>query len=159
MTPTIAIQAQDFDPSAVQEALAAGRRDVGATVCFVGHCRDEGGRLAALELEHYAGMAEDEVARVARQAASRWPLVGLTVIHRHGLVRPGDRIVLVATASAHRKDAFASADFLMDYMKTRAPFWKREHLVDGTVGRWVEPKAQDDAAAAGWDRRIVSEPV
>jgi molybdopterin synthase catalytic subunit len=151
MTPTICIQAEDFDVAAELAALTAARKDAGAAVSFVGLCRDEAGRLVALELEHYPGMAEAEVGRMAAEAGSRWPLLGLTVIHRHGLIRPGEQIVLVATASEHREAAFAAASFLMDYLKTRAPFWKREHLIDGTLGPWVEAKAADDAAAQRWD--------
>ena len=151
MTPTICIQAEDFDVAAELAALTAGRKDVGAAVSFVGLCRDEAGRLAALELEHYPGMAEAEVARVATEAAERWPLLGLTVIHRHGLIRPGEQIVFAATASEHRDAAFAAASFLMDYLKTRAPFWKREHLADGTLGPWVDAKAADDTAADRWN--------
>lgn len=150
MTPTIRIQAEDFEVAAELAALTQGRTDAGAAVSFVGLCRDEGGRLAALELEHYAGMAEAEVERVAQEAAARWPLLGLTVIHRYGLIRPGEQIVLVTTASEHREAAFAAASFLMDYLKTQAPFWKREHLRDGTLGPWVEAKAADDAAAERW---------
>jgi molybdopterin synthase catalytic subunit len=151
MTPTICIQREDFDVASELEALTAEDANAGAAVSFVGLCRDENGRLAGLELEHYPGMAEAEVARVVDEAASRWPLIGATVIHRYGLIRPGERIVLVATASSHRDAAFAAASFLMDYLKTRAPFWKREHLADGTLGPWVEAKAQDDAAAERWN--------
>ncbi|WNJ92125.1 molybdenum cofactor biosynthesis protein MoaE [Bosea sp. 685] len=151
MTPVIRIQREDFDLSAEIAALTAGRSDIGAVVSFAGLCRDEGGRLKALELEHYPGMAEAEIARVAEEAAGRWPLRGLVAIHRHGLVAPGEQIVLVIAASAHRRAAFEAAEFLMDYLKTRAPFWKREHLVDGTVGGWVEAKAEDDTAAQRWD--------
>ena len=150
MTPAVRIQREDFDPAAEIEALTAGRADVGAVTSFVGLCRDEHGRLSALELEHYPGMAEAEVLRVAREAASRWPLLGLTVIHRYGLIRPGERIVLVAAASSHREAAFDAAGFLMDFLKTRAPFWKREHLAAGELGPWVEAKGSDDAAAARW---------
>lgn len=153
MTPRIAVQAEDFDLGQEVAALSAGRPEIGAVASFVGLCRDEGGRLAALELEHYPGMAEEEIVRVATEACARWPLLGLTVIHRHGVIRPGDRIVLVAAASSHRGDAFAAADFLMDYLKTRAPFWKREHLaVGGPGGGWVEAREQDDEAAARWER-------
>ncbi|SEG57709.1 molybdenum cofactor biosynthesis protein MoaE [Bosea lathyri] len=151
MTPVIRIQREDFDLNAELAALTAGRRDIGAVVSFSGLCRDEGGTLAALELEHYPGMAEAEISRVAEEAIARWPLQGLVAIHRHGLIRPGEQIVLVAAASAHRRAAFEAAEFLMDYLKTRAPFWKREHLVDGSVGGWVEAKAEDDAAASRWD--------
>jgi molybdopterin synthase catalytic subunit len=151
MTPVIRIQREDFDLSAEIATLTAGRSDIGAVVSFAGLCRDEGGRLKALELEHYPGMAEAEIARVAKEATQRWPLSGLVAVHRHGLVAPGEQIVLVIAASAHRRAAFEAAEFLMDYLKTRAPFWKREHLVDGTIGGWVEAKAEDDAAAQRWD--------
>ena len=150
MTAAIRIQAEGFDAAAETAALTRGRADMGAVVAFTGFCRDEGGRLAALELEHYPGMAEAEIARIAAQAQSRWPLLGLTVIHRVGKIRPGEEIVLVLAASAHRRAAFEAAEFLMDYLKTRAPFWKREHLKDGTVGGWVEAKSQDDQATERW---------
>jgi molybdopterin synthase catalytic subunit len=106
--------------------------------------------LSALELEHYPGMAEAEIVRIAAQAQERWPLLGLTVIHRFGRIRPGDEIVLVLAASSHRRAAFEAAEFLMDYLKTKAPFWKREHLRDGTVGAWVDAKETDDEAASRW---------
>jgi molybdopterin synthase catalytic subunit len=150
MVPTIHVQRQDFDVADEIAALTAGRADIGAVVTFSGLCRDEAGRLAALELEHYAGMAETEIARVVEEAARRWPLDGVTVIHRHGRILPGENIVLVITAAAHRGAAFAAAEFLMDYLKTRAPFWKREHQADGTVGGWVEAAASDDEAAQRW---------
>ncbi|WP_291828474.1 molybdenum cofactor biosynthesis protein MoaE [Bosea sp. (in: a-proteobacteria)] len=151
MTPTIRIQREDFDLAAEIATLSAGRRDIGAVVSFTGLCRDEGGTLAALELEHYPGMAEAEIARVAEQAAARWPLLGLLAIHRYGRVAPGEQIVLVIATSAHRRAAFEAADFMMDYLKTRAPFWKREHLADGTTGGWVEAKEEDDDAARRWE--------
>ena len=151
MTPTVSIQREDFDPTAEIDGLTAGRADVGAVASFLGLCRDEQGRLSALELEHYAGMAEAEVRRVADEAARRWPLLGLTVIHRYGLIRPGERIVLVAATSSHREAAFRAAEFLMDFLKTRAPFWKREHLLTGELGAWLEAKDTDDLAAARWD--------
>lgn len=150
MRPVVRIQAQDFDVAAEVAALTEGRRDIGAVVTFTGLCRDEAGRLAALELEHYPGMAEAEVARVVEEARSRWPLQGATVIHRYGKILPGQNIVLVATASAHRRAAFEAAEFLMDYLKTRAPFWKREHGADGSAGAWVAAAAADDAAADRW---------
>ncbi|AMJ60832.1 molybdenum cofactor biosynthesis protein MoaE [Bosea sp. PAMC 26642] len=150
MTPIIRIQREDFDLAAEVAALTAGRADIGAVVTFAGLCRDEGGTLRALELEHYPGMAEAEIGLVAEEAAARWPLSGLVAIHRYGLVAPGEQIVLVVTTSAHRRAAFEAAEFLMDYLKTRAPFWKREHLTDGTTGGWVEAKADDDAAAGRW---------
>ena len=150
MTPTIHVQRENFDIADEIAALMAERTDIGAVVTFTGVCRDEEGRLAALELEHYAGMAEAEIARVVEEAGRRWPLQGATVIHRHGTIAPGENIVLVVTASVHRQAAFEAAEFLMDYLKTRAPFWKREHRRDGTVGGWVEAKAEDDAAADRW---------
>ncbi len=119
----VRVQREDFDAGAEAAALARGRKDVGAIVSFVGYCRDEGGRLAALELEHYPGMAEEEMARVAREAESRWSLIGVTAIHRYGRIAPGEQIVLVAVASAHRGEAYAAAEMLMDFLKTRAPFW------------------------------------
>jgi molybdopterin synthase catalytic subunit len=151
VTPSVSIQAEPFDAGAEiarVNARLAGR--AGAVVTFTGLCRDEGGRLAALELEHYPGMAEAEILRTAQEAAGRWPLQALRVVHRHGLVAPGDGIVLVVTASSHRVAAFEAASFLMDYLKTRAPFWKREHLSDGSVGGWVEATDADDAAAGRW---------
>ena len=149
---TIRVQAEDFDPSAEIAALHEGRVDVGAVTSFLGLCRDEGGRLAALELEHYPGMAEAEIGRVVEEAVARWPLTAVTVIHRHGRLAPGARIVLVVTASSHRAASFAAADFLMDYLKTRAPFWKKEHPAAGGTGGWVEAKAEDDARAERWSR-------
>jgi molybdopterin synthase catalytic subunit len=146
----IRIQAESFDVAAETAALTEGRADIGAVVAFTGLCRDEGGRLSALELEHYPGMAEAEIARIAAQAQERWPLLGLTVIHRFGRIRPGDEIVLVLAASSHRRAAFEAAEFLMDYLKTQAPFWKREHLKDGKTGPWVEARTDDDEAAERW---------
>ncbi len=150
MTPRILIQTADFDAAAEVAAMTRDRRDIGAVVTFTGLCRDEGGRLAALELEHYPGMAEEEIERVIADAERRWPLLGVTAIHRYGKITPGGQIVLVITASSHRAAAFAAAEFLMDYLKTRAPFWKKEHLVDGTSGDWVEAKDEDDRAAERW---------
>lgn len=152
MIPVIRIQREDFDLSAEIAALSAGRADIGAVVSFIGLCRDEQGRLSALELEHYPGMAEAEIGRVAAEAAARWPLMGLVAIHRYGPIRPGEQIVLVLAASAHRRAAFEAADFMMDYLKTRAPFWKREHRSDGTLGGWVEAKTDDDDAAKRWEQ-------
>ena len=151
MFPVVRIQREDFDLNAEVKALSRDRVDIGAVVTFAGLCRDEGGKLAALELEHYPGMAEAEIGRVAAEAVERWPLTGLVAIHRYGLIRPGEQIVLVVATSHHRRAAFEAAEFLMDYLKTRAPFWKREHLSDGTIGGWVEAKADDDTAAARWN--------
>ena len=134
----ISIQSDDFDAAAEAALLSAGRMDIGALVSFIGLCRDEEGTLAALELEHYPGMAEEELQRLAGEADRRWSLKGMTIIHRIGKIEPGEQIVLVIAASGHRGDAFAAADFLMDYLKSRAPFWKKEHRKDGTSGDWVE---------------------
>jgi len=149
--PTIRVQAEDFDAAAEARALSQGRADIGALVSFVGLCRDEGGRLAALEIEHYPDMAEAEIARAVAEAEARWPLLGVTVVHRFGAIRPGEQIVMVATASAHRGAAFAAAEMLMDYLKTRAPFWKRARRADGTIESWVEAKDGDAASAARWE--------
>jgi molybdopterin synthase catalytic subunit len=150
MTATVRVQRGDFDPGVEAEALARGRTDVGAVASFVGYCRDEGGRLAALELEHYSGMAEGEIARAVGEAEARWPLIGVTVIHRFGRIAPGERIVFVAAAATHRGAAFAAAEMLMDYLKTRAPFWKRAITIDGAVEGWVEAKGGDERSAARW---------
>jgi molybdopterin synthase catalytic subunit len=147
---TIRVQAEDFDAAAESAALCAGRADVGAVVSFVGLCRDEGGRLAALEIERYPDMAEAELVNVAAEAEGRWPLLGVTIIHRWGTLPVGARIVLVVVASAHRRAAFEAADFLMDYLKTRAPFWKRAHLSDGSIEGWIEAKSNDETSAARW---------
>jgi molybdopterin synthase catalytic subunit len=150
--PKISVQIADFDAAAESAALTQGRADVGAVVSFVGLCRDEAGTLQALQLEHYPGMAEEEIARIASEAGNRWPLLGVTVIHRYGKIRPGERIVLVVCASAHRGAAFAAAEFLMDFLKSRAPFWKKEHRADGGEGDWVEAKDADEAALERWQK-------
>jgi molybdopterin synthase catalytic subunit len=146
----VRVQKESFDAAAEAAVLTHGRRDIGALVTFTGLCRDEGGALAALEIEHYPGMAEDEITRVAREAASRWPVEGIIAIHRYGLIRPGEPIVLAVTASTHRTEAFAAASFLMDYLKTEAPFWKKQHIAGKGPGDWVEAKAHDQAAARKW---------
>ena len=145
--PDIRVQREAFDLTEESRRLTEGRTDIGAVVSFSGYCRDEGGTLAALELEHYSGMAEAEIARIAGEARERWPLLGLTIIHRHGRIAPGEPIVAVLAASAHRASAFEAASFLMDYLKTRAPFWKKEHRSDGTEGDWVAAKETDEGAA------------
>lgn len=150
VVPTVRIQTQDFDVAAEIARLTQGRTDIGAVVSFSGLCRDEQGALSALELEHYPGMAEAEISRIATEAVQRWPLQGLTAIHRHGKIAPGENIVLVVAASAHRQAAFEAADFLMDYLKSRAPFWKKEHRTDGSEGGWVEAKEADARAAQRW---------
>lgn len=130
--------------------LSAGRTDIGAVVSFTGLCRDEAGTLSGLELEHYPGMAEAEITRIAEEAMARWPLLGVVAVHRYGLVQPGEVIVLVAVSSAHRQAAFEGAAFVMDFLKSRAPFWKKDHRADGTSGAWVEAKDSDEAALARW---------
>lgn len=152
VVPTVRIQAADFDTAAEVAGLTAGRKDAGAVVTFTGLCRDEAGTLSALELEHYPGMAEAEIRRICIEAASRWPVTGLTAIHRYGLIRPGENIVLVVAVSAHRQAAFDAAGFVMDFLKSRAPFWKKEHRADGAAGHWVDAKDSDEAALARWDR-------
>jgi len=150
MAANIRLQREPFDAAAEAEKLARGRSDIGAVVTFTGLCRGEenGAPIAALTLEHYPGMAEAEIARHVESAQQRWSLLGVSVIHRYGRIAPGEPIVLVVTASSHRHDAFAAAEFLMDYLKTRAPFWKRvEHAQDG---HWVGAKLSDDAAADRW---------
>lgn len=151
-TPTIRIQTGDFDVAAEIAALTSGHRDVGAVVTFSGICRgaDDGRAVAALTLEHYPGMAEAEIGRHVETAQTRWPLTGVTIVHRVGRILPGENIVLVVTASAHRQAAFEAAAFLMDYLKANAPFWKREETAAG--GAWVETRSQDDDAAARWER-------
>lgn len=146
----VRVQRDDFDVAGEIARLTAGQNDVGAVVTFSGLCRDEAGTLSALELEHYPGMAEREIGQIAEEAASRWPLGGITVIHRVGMIRPGENIVLVVTTSAHRHAAFDAANFLMDYLKSRAPFWKKEHRTDGAVGAWVEARDSDEQAAQRW---------
>jgi molybdopterin synthase catalytic subunit len=150
MTATIRLQTETFDVAAEVEKLTRGRSDIGALVTFTGICRaDENGEpIAALTLEHYPDMAEAEIARHVEEAQARWPLMGVTVIHRHGRIQPGENIVLVVTASSHREAAFAAASFLMDYLKTRAPFWKQVEKASGKT--WVDAKAADDAAAERW---------
>jgi len=151
MKPTVRLQREQFDAAAEATKLARGRTDVGALVTFTGVCRgsENGEPIAALTLEHYPGMAEAEIERHAAEAAERWPILDATIIHRFGRILPGEDIVLVVTASSHREAAFAAAEFLMDYLKTRAPFWKQVEKTDGTT--WVDAKATDDAAAERWD--------
>ncbi len=146
--PTIRVQDAPFDLAAESAALTAGRSDIGGLASFVGLCRADDG-LAALVLEHYPGMTERALRKIAEEAWARWPLTGCTVIHRVGRLVPGDPIVLVLTASAHRAAALESCAFLIDWLKTSAPFWKREEFAGGE-SRWVEAKATDDAAAARW---------
>ncbi|MCS0501487.1 molybdenum cofactor biosynthesis protein MoaE [Ancylobacter mangrovi] len=150
---TVRIQSGDFDAAAEAARLTQGRTDIGAVVTFAGLCRDDdaagGAPLVALTLEHYPGMAEEEITRLVGEARARWPLLGATVIHRYGRIVPGDNIVLVVTASPHRGAAFAAAEFLMDWLKTRAPFWKLEERED--TNDWVAAKDTDDEAAGRWE--------
>jgi molybdopterin synthase catalytic subunit len=152
MRNTVRLQREDFDAAAEAAALTHGRNDIGALVTFTGLCRgdERGGPIVALTLEHYPGMAEAEIARHVDEACARWPLLGATVIHRYGRIAPGENIVLVVIASSHRESAFAAAEFLMDYLKTRAPFWKQVESKSGAV--WVDAKATDDAAASRWQK-------
>ena len=152
MANTVRLQREDFDAAAEAATLAHGRSDIGAVVTFTEIRRgDERGEpIVALTLEHYPGMAEAEIARHVEDACARWPLMGVTVVHRHGRIRPGENIVLVVTASSHRQAAFAAAEFLMDYLKTQAPFWKQVETKSGAA--WVEAKEADDAAAARWQK-------
>ena len=149
----VRLQTEDFDVAAEAAALLKERTDVGALVAFTGVCRgtEAGEPIAAITLEHYPEMAQAEISRHVAEAERRWPLMGVTVVHRYGRIEPGDNIVLVVTAAAHRQDAFAAAEFLMDYLKTRAPFWKREERPSGSA--WVEARETDDRAAARWTRR------
>lgn len=146
----IRVQAEDFDIGKEIAALTDGRTDIGAIVTFTGTVRDQakGKPVNGMVLEHYPGMTERELERIEREAQSRWPLQASLVVHRFGSLAPGDRIVLVVTVSAHRQAAFEAASFLMDYLKTSAPFWKREAGPDGTA--WVEARESDDNAAARW---------
>ena len=149
---TIRIQEDDFDIAREIAVLTHGRTDIGAVVTFSGICRadEDSSKIAALTLEHYPGMAEEEIKRHADEATSRWPLNGVTIIHRVGRFMPGQNIVLVLTASQQRQAAFQAAEFLMDYLKTSAPFWKKEESASGTG--WVEAQARDDEAAARWTK-------
>ena len=147
---TVRLQPGPISVETETRILAEGRADIGAIVTFTGLCRDENGTLAGLELEHYPGMAEAEITRIAQEAMQRWPLLGIVAIHRYGLVAPGEVIVLVAVASSHRQAAFAGAEFVMDFLKSRAPFWKKEHRADGRDGGWVDAKESDEAALSRW---------
>ena len=155
---SVSVQVADFDAGAEVAALSAGREDVGAVASFVGLVRADkaaGERIdaptvQAMTLEHYPGMTEKALEEIVVQAEARWELLGVRVIHRVGRLLPGDRIVFVAVASSHRGDAFAACEFIMDYLKTRAPFWKKEETPQG--GRWVDARESDDAAAGRWER-------
>ncbi|MET0347783.1 MAG: molybdenum cofactor biosynthesis protein MoaE [Methyloceanibacter sp.] len=151
----IRVQREDFDIGAEITRLKTGRSDIGAIVTFTGTVRDQDGAVAAMTLEHYPGMTEAELASVEAEACARFALQASLIVHRYGTLKPGDNIVLVATASEHREAAFEAARFLMDYLKTRAPFWKRE---DGPSGaRWVEAEARDETATARWNKKPAAE--
>lgn len=150
---SVSVQEADFDVGAETAALSAGRLDVGAVATFVGLVRadklsGEGSEVSAMTLEHYPGMTEKSLEAIIAEAGGRWALQGVRVIHRFGRLLPGERIVFVGVASAHRGDAFAACEFIMDYLKTRAPFWKKEDTPEG--GRWVDAREADDSAAARW---------
>ena len=146
----VSVQAADFDIGAEIERLTAGRADIGAVATFTGLVRDHAGGvpISGMELEHYPGMTEKELARIEAEANARWPLDATLIIHRYGRLEPGDQIVLVAAASAHREAAFEACHFLIDFLKTKAPFWKLEDTPGG--GQWVDARDSDDAAAARW---------
>jgi molybdopterin synthase catalytic subunit len=161
MAATVRLQREPFDAAAEAAKLTRGRRDVGAVVTFTGICRadEAGASIVAMTLEHYPGMAEAEVGRHVEAAERRWPLLGVTVVHRYGRLEPGEEIVLVVTTAAHRQDAFAAAEFLMDYLKTRAPFWKQVEYAGrpseaetGGDKIWIDAKQSDDALADRWTR-------
>ena len=154
---TIRIQREPFNAAEESARISRGRTDIGAVVTFTGICRgaEDGAPLKALTLEHYPGMAEAEIARHVDDAQARWPLLGVTVIHRHGRMEPGEDIVLVVTASSHRQAAFEAASFIMDFLKTRAPFWKQVEQGDATA--WVEATQADVAAAQRWAKKAAAE--
>ena len=148
----VRVQTEDFDVSAEIRALQGDRTDIGAIVTFTGTVRGttRAGPISAMTLEHYPGMTEAELARVEAEANARWPLQGTTIIHRYGALAPGENIVLVVTASPHRQAAFEAAEYLMDFLKTRAPFWKKETGTDGQ-GSWVDARETDDDALKRWE--------
>jgi len=147
----VKVQTKDFDVAAEVAALSEGRTDIGAIVTFTGRVRDDdkGRPISSMTLEHYPGMTETELSRIEAEASARWPLQASLIIHRTGKLSPGDNIVLVVTASAHRQAAFEAAGFLMDYLKTRAPFWKKETSPSGESS-WVEARENDETAATRW---------
>ena len=146
--PRISVQKEDFDIATEMDAVRGDNYDIGALVTFTGTVRDVGGTLSTMTLEHYPGMTEAELQRIADEALERWPLEGCTVIHRYGELNPGDNIVLVVTASAHRQAAFEAAEFLMDFLKSKAPFWKKEAV--GGEAKWVDAKESDEDALKRW---------
>ena len=145
----VRLQAEPFDPGVLLGAFCRGRAETGAVVSFTGLARGGAGAVETLELEAYQGFTDVEIERIAQAAAARFSLQDLLIVHRTGRIGPGEAIVFVATASSHRREAFEAADHLMDYLKSRAPFWKKEHGPDGA--RWIEPTEQDRTDAARWD--------
>lgn len=146
----IRIQPDDFDLKHEMAKITACGKNIGAVVTFTDICRDDEGRLAALEIEHYPGMAQSEIMRAALAASRHWQLTALTLIHRHGYIKAGEQIVLVMTAARHRQPAFEAASFLMDFLKTDAPFWKKEHLADNTLSNWVKAYGHDRKQRRNW---------
>lgn len=147
----VSVQPAPFDPGAEVSAFTSGVRGAGAVVSFTGLVRDEGGQLSGMEIEHYPGMTEKAIAGMVGEAMARWSLSDALVIHRHGVLRPGEAIMMVATAAPHRGDAFAAAEFLMDYLKSRAPFWKKESGAGAGGEAWVAAKATDEDALKRWE--------
>lgn len=159
MQPLIIVSVADFDAAILVAQMTAGRTDIGAVVSFTGFCRDENKTLQALELEHYPGMAEAQLLRIANRASERWPLQALTIVHRSGMIKAGEQIVFVATASQHRMAAFEAAEYLMDYLKSDAPFWKKEHFLSSAPPNsdlrtgWVEAKTSDTVLKNRWNKQ------
>lgn len=145
---TVRVQSEPFDMGAEVRAFGDGATGAGAVVTFSGLVRDEGGTLSGMEIEHYPGMTEKALGKIRDEAMTRWSLADALIIHRFGPLKPGEQIMMVATASRHRKDAFEAAEFLMDYLKSRAPFWKKERSADGAD--WVAAKSEDEAALKRW---------
>lgn len=150
---SVSVQSEDFDVGAEIDALTRGRHQVGAVATFIGLVRDinDGSDVQAMTLEHYPGMTEHALEEIVAQARGRWTLDAVRVMHRYGRLEPGERIVFVGVTSAHRGDAFAACEFIMDFLKTRAPFWKREETPQGA--RWVDARESDDSAAERWQQR------
>ena len=149
---SVKVQQEDFSLQQEMQHFTGDDTSIGAIASFIGICRDENGRLSGLELEHYPGMAEAEIGRIAEQAMARFDVIQMSVIHRYGLIKPGEQIVMVLASATHREAAFDSVYFVMDFLKTDAPFWKKEHLISGETGGWVEAVQKDDAAKLRWSK-------
>ncbi len=150
---TVRIQREAFNINEISETMTGSHApNVGALVTFTGYCRDEEGTLSALELDHYPGMAESEITRISKEATKRFNLDSVTAIHRYGKMAPGEPIVLVSASSRHRRAAFQGAEFIMDFLKSRAPFWKKEHKSNGASGAWVDAKQDDEEALLRWQK-------